>query len=440
MSAVWSNQKRDSPVRTRPLSGIGVGRTTSNARQPVAGHEQQPIADLEQVAHLARPDESARGGEACARRRADRRGSSSQRATSAASFRAGTRSSRRAMAVGTLRRKWLSSKQAARRLVGEAGGDVRVGGEQVAQLARARRRPAASCAGRPRRPPRATGPPPRRGPAGRGCWQWRPRPRSMFSRIRSGRTTRPLDQAARLHEHVVEQDRGVGEQDPLGADEWLMSRSCQSGWFSRAAAGVAAQEARHPGDPLATGSGCACGASPSCPSGRPGTAPSARRSRCAGGCGPRWRSARGEPPVIAIAARSAAWRSRWTICVVTGSRCRPSVGQDLRLQVRVEVAVRARPARRSCRWPTSSTAAARRRPVAVDLEGPARELEAQRGRLGVDRVGPAHHHRAGLGAGAGDERRDQRVAGRSSRRRPAAWSWSASAVSTTSLLVRPRWR
>src|SRR5436305_13700753 len=28
---VRSNQKRESPVRTRPLSGIGVGSTTSNA-------------------------------------------------------------------------------------------------------------------------------------------------------------------------------------------------------------------------------------------------------------------------------------------------------------------------------------------------------------------------------------------------------------------------
>src|ERR1035437_8499094 len=30
-SAVWANQKRDRPVSTRPLSGIGVGRTTSKA-------------------------------------------------------------------------------------------------------------------------------------------------------------------------------------------------------------------------------------------------------------------------------------------------------------------------------------------------------------------------------------------------------------------------
>src|ERR1035437_5184488 len=31
MSAVRSNQKREMPVRTRPLSGMGVGRTTSKA-------------------------------------------------------------------------------------------------------------------------------------------------------------------------------------------------------------------------------------------------------------------------------------------------------------------------------------------------------------------------------------------------------------------------
>ena len=30
-----------------------------------------------------------------------------------------------------------------------------------------------------------------------------------------------------------------------------------------------------------------------------------------------------EPPVMAIAAIRAAWRSRWTICVEMGSRCRP---------------------------------------------------------------------------------------------------------------------
>ena len=49
------------------------------------------------------------------------------------------------------------------------------------------------------------------------------------------------------------------------------------------------------------------------------------------------------------------------------------------------------------------------RPAAVDLERPAGELEAERGRLGVDRVGPAHHRRVGLGAGAGDERGDEPV-------------------------------
>ena len=90
--------------------------------------------------------------------------------------------------------------------------------------------------------------------------------------------------------------------------------------------------------------------------------------------------------------------------------------------------------------PISSTAAARRRPAAVDLERPAGELEPERRRLGVDRVGPAHHHRAGLGPGAGDERREQpvAVARAAARRRPGAGARAP--VSTTSLLVRPRWR
>ena len=49
-------------------------------------------------------------------------------------------------------------------------------------------------------------------------------------------------------------------------------------------------------------------------------------------------------------------------------------------------------------------------PIAIELERPAGQLEPERRRLGVDRVGPAHHHRAGLGPGAGDERREEPVA------------------------------
>ena len=71
----------------------------------------------------------------------------------------------------------------------------------------------------------------------------------MFSRIRSGRTTSPSTRPVIFDEHVVEQDRGVGQDHPLGA-EWLMSRSCQSGWFLERRVGVAAQQPGQAGDPL----------------------------------------------------------------------------------------------------------------------------------------------------------------------------------------------
>ena len=81
----------------------------------------------------------------------------------------------------------------------------------------------------------------------------------------------------------------------------------------------------------------------------------------------------------------------------------PEVREDLRLEVRVEVAVR----------PDRAADLAGRDlggrggeplPAAGDLERPARALEPERRRLGVDRVGAAHHHGPGLGARPGDER------------------------------------
>ena len=48
-------------------------------------------------------------------------------------------------------------------------------------------------------------------------------------------------------------------------------------------------------------------------------------------------------------------------------------------------------------------------PVAVELERPARELEAEGGRLGVDRVGATHHQRVGFRACARDQRVEEGV-------------------------------
>ena len=132
-----------------------------------------------------------------------------------------------------------------------------------------------------------------------------------------------------------------------------------------------------------------------------------------------------DPPTMAIAARSAACRSRCTIWVLTGSACSPS---EARTSASID----------GSRWlyvptgpeilpvPISSTAAASRRAAAIELEGPAGELEAERRRLGVDRVGPAHHHRVRPRARARAMSAARRRSASSSRRSPAARSWSAS--------------
>jgi hypothetical protein len=122
------------------------------------------------------------------------------------------------------------------------------------------------------------------------------------------------------------------------------------------------------------------------------------------------------PPRIAIAVSSAAWRSRWTIWVLDRVDAQPSSPSTsasisgsrwLYVPTGPELAGRdlvdgARPARRP----------------AVDLERPAGELEPERRRLGMDRVGPAHHHGAGLGRAratstrAAGPRREQQLARR----------------------------
>ena len=86
----------------------------------------------------------------------------------------------------------------------------------------------------------------------------------MFSRIRSERTSEPVDQTGHPDEHVVEQDRRVGQDDPLGARVADVALVPQRLVLERGL-GVAAQEPGETGDPLRTGSGCACGASPTDP-------------------------------------------------------------------------------------------------------------------------------------------------------------------------------
>ena len=50
--------------------------------------------------------------------------------------------------------------------------------------------------------------------------------------MRSAWTVMPVDDPDRQVLHVVEQDRRVGQDHALGADECEMSRSCQSATFS----------------------------------------------------------------------------------------------------------------------------------------------------------------------------------------------------------------
>ncbi len=70
----------------------------------------------------------------------------------------------------------------------------------------------------------------------------------------------------------------------------------------------------------------------------------------------------------------------------------PERGEDLGLEVGAEVAVRAdRPG--DLAGADLVDGGGEPAPTAVELERPAGELEPERGRLGVDRVGPAHHHR-----------------------------------------------
>ncbi len=84
--------------------------------------------------------------------------------------------------------------------------------------------------------------------------------------------------------------------------------------------------------------------------------------------------------------------------MLTGSTCRPSERQDLGLDVRAEMAVG--PDRTGdLAGPDLVDGGGEPDAAALDLERPAGELEPERRRLGVDRMGPAHHHRVGLGPG-----------------------------------------
>jgi len=119
------------------------------------------------------------------------------------------------MAVGTLRQEVTFVEARGEGFVGEVRGHVGIGGEKVAQLTGARRRLAASCAG-----PRRTRPRAKPGLLDQGeehaaaAVETEPALDVLAHPVRPDDQT--FDEAARLDQHVVKQDRGIGEEYALG--------------------------------------------------------------------------------------------------------------------------------------------------------------------------------------------------------------------------------
>ena len=226
-----------------------MGRTTSNAdSRSEATSSRRSSSDAVQVADLAGPDEGV----------SQRHRASAHPPRSSASS--------RAMTSGTWRRTAASSKQASRSASGSLAATAgRSPGARGAGPARRRR--AGRCAGRWRRRPRATGRPSRRGPASTRDEACSPRPALDVLAHPLRPDDQALDQARRLRQHVVEQDRRVGQDHPLRgavADVALVPQRLVLEARSARSRGAAGRGRRS----APTGSGCACGASPRSPSGR----------------------------------------------------------------------------------------------------------------------------------------------------------------------------
>ena len=220
----------------------------------------------------------------------------------------------------------------------------------------------------------------------------------MFSRIRSPRTTRPSTTPVNADEHVVEEDRRVGQDDPLGrrvADVALVPQRL----VLEAGLGVAAQEPGQAGDPLAQDRVALVG-----------------HRRAALLAGPERLHELADLGVLEVAdlGREALQRP-------AGDRDRREEGgvavalHDLgahRVDVQAERAEHlglerpgragctCRPGRRSCRCRSRRSAVARRRRSRSTSNAQPASLTPERRRLGVDAVGAAHHDRVGLGPGA----------------------------------------
>ena len=220
------------------------------------------------------------------------------------------------------------------------------------------------------------------------------------------------------------------------ADECEMSRSCQSATFSSPTTRRAAHDAREPADALGDDR------VPLVRHRRRALLPAAERLLHLGDLGARempdlerelverrrddrerGRGARRGGRAGGSASTSAPARAR-----AARTRCARARGRSRR---------RCRRRRRACRRACPRAPARRRCAVAVELERPAGELQAERRRLGVDAVRAAHLQRRAVLLGARDDGGEARASMPSRISAPASRICSASAVSTTSEEVSP---
>ena len=138
------------------------------------------------------------------------------------------------------------------------------------------------------------------------------------------------------------------------------------------------------------------------------TAPRPRAPRCGRGGGSRSRTCRATSRTVRARSSSSAWRSRAITCVETGSGSRPRRSQAMR-STSGSIAAYVPTVPES--WPTRhvSSAPLEPRAGAVELERPARELPAERRRLGVDAVRAADADRLPVLLGAPDDCAESRV-------------------------------
>ena len=189
-----------------------------------------------------------------------------------------------------------------------------------------------------------------------------------------------------------------------------MSRSCHSATFSSAAWALPRSTRARPAIcSLLIGLRlCGIAEDPFWPA-RNGSCTSRTSVRC------RWRTSvamRSRPaPASAIAPSSSAWRSRGTTCVETSSRASPRRASTAASNSGL-VAAYVPTAPDSAPTATCAKARSQALGVAVRLEREARELDAERGRLGVHAVGAPDAQRVRVLARARDQRGHERAGAR----------------------------